>query len=187
MERYSSQSNDLFKQIRLQNRKIMPRDTQGWNICPQIGLGRSAHCFSLRCSGMDFDTDRRDFRLSNRAYVVLQDIVLTPIKVADGVNWAVIPQWQNGGNTTTEGMTARLNLVRLGESPGVRSGFSRCDVALKNLSVPILLGPKQISNASFFEEPGNVFADFQSGKIEKLYVWGWAELPRPVFQPSKNY
>jgi hypothetical protein len=108
-------------------------------------------------------------RITNRPYVFLQDILLA----GDGKTWKFIPQWMNGGNITTQDMKMRINLVGLGESPGVRDGFSRCDV-ISGPSAPIVLGPKQVSSVAFFDTPAKTFVDFQKGTTKKLYIWGWA-------------
>jgi hypothetical protein len=56
-------------------------------------------------------------RITNRAYVFLQDISL----VNDGQNWHLIPQWVNGGNITTEDMKMRINFVGLTGPTGIKS------------------------------------------------------------------
>ena len=119
-------------------------------------------------------TTDETFRVTNRAYVFLRDIALTGIAVGNGVDWAVIPQWVNGGNTTTKEMKMRTALLAYDNPAIYLRGFTRCDPNPKSPTVPVVLGPKQTSTTMFYEAPSTPFKGFQDGTFKKLYMFGWA-------------
>lgn len=112
-------------------------------------------------------------RISNRASVFLRDVSLSPFKSGDDMRVAVIPLWENGGNTSTKDMTFRVHIALTGQP--TPEGFSRCDVDPGSKTVSTFLGPKAVGNISAFTHEAEPIRDFQMRKgYAKFYIWGRA-------------
>ena len=111
-------------------------------------------------------------RAANRAYVFLQDLSFTAVKVDGKLAWAVTPQWANGGNTTTKDMNMHVGFWGADDSDPRPYGYSRCATDAK--AVPFVLGPKQISAVGLAQFDPDVFEAIQSRNAKQFKSWGWA-------------
>jgi len=125
-----------------------------------VGVG-IATLFVLGFQALIFYWTDEAGRITNRAYVFLQDIVLTPITESGRVTWAVTPQWVNGGNTTTRDMEMRVAMWGADNAADHIDGFTRCDAGLDKTAV--VLGPRQISLVPFATFDPSPFQAIQDG------------------------
>jgi hypothetical protein len=113
-------------------------------------------------------------RIANRAYVFISDVRLAPVNDGGKLMWAVIPVWENGGNTSTRDLKTYINFAGILEKD-LPAFFSRCDFENSSPIPGMVLGPKQASTASYMEKPPEVFSQFQNHGMKKLYLWGYAK------------
>jgi hypothetical protein len=139
----------------------------GWPETIQFLIWLSASAaagFTLYLAVIANDTEQRQMR----AYVFLRDIRLE--KRNDDA-FDIIPEWENTGNSETVNMRAHLN--RHLSDVELPQWFSFGDLPITS-EVPILLGPRSITNINFNSIPRNCLLQFnRRDELKKFYIWGW--------------
>ena len=130
--------------------------------------------FVLIVQSCQLHTADETSRISNRSYVILNDLNFTPRKINKKTFWALTPEWQNAGNISTATMQSRVTFVVSGGN--LPTGFTECEGG-EGQSVPMALGPKASSKISFFAIDANPISLFQSKSpaAQKMFVWGWTK------------
>lgn len=99
----------------------------------------------------------------------LKDIRLERIH---GDVFEIIPEWENAGASETVDMRSYFN--RYLSDGGLPHGFSYIDIPGDRI-VPLVLGPKSVSNTNFSELSESCLAQFnRRDDVNSFNVWGWA-------------
>jgi hypothetical protein len=153
--------------------------------------------FVLLFSGLAWQTEKDNLYYSQRASVILTDVLPVPVLVGTNIigGYIVIPQWTNVGNTNATEMNYRNNFqFSHDDLPG---GFTAFQGGPK-IEGPASLGPKQALNAGAFRNengdplyfPETCFAQVAQGKYKYVYMWGWAkytDILRPEVKRETRY
>jgi hypothetical protein len=107
-------------------------------------------------------------RLSQRAFVFINRIELTPYKQGDTVSWTLIPIWENSGNTPPVEGHMYVNWLPVPQP----AGFSKCQIG-SSVQPLISIAPHGTTNVASVSFPAIALNNFKNGQRPKLNIWGW--------------
>jgi hypothetical protein len=109
-------------------------------------------------------------RRSQRAFVFINRAELTPFKEGEAAWWALIPIWENSGNTPP--VDGRMYVNQIPEQQALRPGFSKCQVG-DSVQPLISVAPHGTTNVAALDLSAVELNLFKNGQRKKLYIWGW--------------
>jgi hypothetical protein len=150
-----------------------------WTVATYTVLTAALFLLAL-CTLQDGKTN---LYFSQRASIVLNDLLAVPLLINNVVvGYAVIPQWENVGNTPATSFSYFNNYWFSRDD--LPNGFTTV-VGAGKVEGPTSVGPKEILSAGAFriKETGQpayfpqaCFIDLaQRDKLRYSYVWGWAK------------
>jgi hypothetical protein len=152
--------------------------------------------FVLLFSGLTWVNEKDSVYYSQRATVVLTDLLPVPVSLGPNIlGYVVIPQWTNVGNTYASQMNYHNDFQFSHDD--LAGGFTAFTGAAK-VEGPASLGPKQTLSAGAFRAPNGqpmyfphtCFFEAAQGKYKYIHVWGWTtytDILRPEVKRSTRY